>query len=51
MNPHKTYCNYEVAKANKPKQIRAVRVPTQPKGFKTSNMSKAMLARQIATLF
>lgn len=48
-NPHKTYCNYEITKANTP--IRTVKVNVTRPGIRTSNLSKAMLAQQLAQLF
>lgn len=49
---HATYCNYEVAKASKPSRIYSVRTETwKPHGIKTHNMSRAMLAQTLASLF
>lgn len=49
---HATYCNYEVAKASKPSRIYSVRTETRkPHGIKTHNMSRAMLAQTLASLF
>ena len=50
---HKAFCNYEIVKANKPLRIYTVREPAQrkPLGIRTSNLSRAMLARQLASLF
>lgn len=50
---HATYCNYEVAKAKQPSRIYSVRseVKRKPQGIKTHNMSKAMLAQMLASLF
>lgn len=49
---HDAFCDYEVAKA-KSLCIKTVRKPTQqkPSGIRTSGLSKAMLARQLASLF
>lgn len=49
---HNAYCDYEVAKAKSSSRIMSVRteVTRKPKGIKTHNMSKAMLARQLAAL-
>ena len=49
---HNEFCDYEVNKA-KSLRIRTVRKPAQrkPLGIRTSNMSRAMLARQLASLF
>ena len=49
---HNELCDYEVNKA-KSLRIRTVRKPVQrkPLGISTSNMSRAMLARQLASLF
>ena len=49
---HKAFCDYEVAKANKPSRIYTVRKQERrPLGIYTSNLSRAMLARQLASLF
>lgn len=50
---HAAYCDYEVAKAKQPSRIYSIRseVTRKPKGIKTYNMSKAMLARELASLF
>lgn len=49
---HNAYCNYEIAKANKPTRIYSVREEVKRNhGIKTHNMSRAMLARQLASLF
>lgn len=50
---HNAYCDYEVAKAKQPSRIYSVRSEgkRKPYGIKTHNMSKAMLARQLASLF
>ena len=49
---HNTFCNYEIAKANKPSRIYTVRQQERkPLGIRTSNLSRAMLARQLASLF
>ena len=47
---HNAYCDYEIAKANRPPRIYSVR-PKHKSGIKTHNMSKAMLAQQLASLF
>ena len=47
---HNAYCDYEIAKASKPLRIYSVK-PKRKNGIKTHNMSKAMLARQLASLF
>ena len=47
---HNAYCDYEVAKAKQPSQIYSVRA-RKPQGIKTYNMSKAILARQLSSLF
>ena len=49
---HKAFCDYEVAKA-KSLCIKTVRKPTQqkPNGIRTSGLSRAMLAQQLASLF
>jgi hypothetical protein len=50
---HNAYCDYEIAKAKQPSRIYSVRseVKRKPQGIKTHNMSKAMLARQLALLY
>lgn len=50
---HNAYCDYEVAKAKHPSRIYSVRseVKRKPQGIKTYNMGKAILARQLASLF
>lgn len=50
---HNAYCDYEIAKAKQPSRIYSVRSEVKPKpgGIKTHNMSKAMLAIQLASLF
>ena len=51
-NAHNVFCNYEIAKANKPLRIYTVREQKRkPLGIRTSNLSRAMLARQLASLF
>ena len=49
---HNAFCDYEIDKA-KSLRIRTVRKPTERKlnGIRTSGLSKAMLARQLASLF
>ena len=49
---HKAFCDYEVNKA-KSLQIKTVRKPTQqkPNGIRTSGLSRAMLAMELASLF
>ena len=47
---HTAYCDYEVAKAIKPSRIYSVK-PKHKSGIKTHNMSKAMLALKLASLF
>lgn len=50
---HNTYCNYEIAKAKQPSRIYSVKAEVKRKsqGIKTNNMSKAMLAQTLASLF
>ena len=49
---HNAYCDYEIAKANKPTRIYSVRAEIKTEnGIKTHNMSKAMLAQTLASLF
>ena len=47
---HNAYCDYEIAKAGRPPQIYSVK-PKRKSGIKTHNMGKAMLARQLASLY
>ena len=49
---HKAFCDYEVNKA-KSLQIKTVRKPIQqkPNGIRTSGLSRAMLAMELASLF
>ena len=47
---HNAYCDYEIAKANRPSRIYSVK-PKRKNGIKTHNMRKAMLARKLASLF
>ena len=47
---HNAYCDYEVAKAKHPSRIYSVK-PKHKNGIKTHNMSKAMLAQTLASLF
>ena len=49
---HKAFCDYEINKA-KSLCIKTVRKPTERKlnGIRTSGLSKAMLAMQLASLF
>lgn len=50
---HNAYCDYEVAKAKQPSRIYSVlsEVKRKPQGIKTHNMSRAMLAQTLASLF
>ena len=49
---HNTYCDYEIAKANKPTRIYSVKAEVKRNhGIKTHNMSRAMLAQTLASLF
>ena len=47
---HNAYCDYEIAKASRPPRIYSVK-PKHKSGIKTHNMSKAMLAQTLASLF
>ena len=49
---HNAFCDYEVEKA-KSLRIRTVRKPSQQKssGIRTSELSRAMLAMELASLF
>ena len=49
---HNAYCNYEVSKAMQPLRIYSIReLQRKPSGIRTSGLSRAMLARQLASLF
>ena len=49
---HNAFCNYQIAKANKPSRIYTVREQEQkPNGIRTSGLSRAMLAMDLASLF
>ena len=49
---HNAYCDYEIAKAKHPSRIYSIRTESRkPHGIKTHNMSRAMLARELALLF
>lgn len=49
---HNAYCDYEIAKASKPSRIYSVRAEVKRNhGIKTNNMSRAMLAQTLASLF
>lgn len=50
---HNAYCDYEVAKAKQPSRIMSVRteVTRKPNGIKTTGVSRAMIARQLAALY
>lgn len=49
---HTAYCDYEITKAKQQPRIYSVRAETRkPHGIKTHNMSKAMLAKQLALLY
>ena len=49
---HNAFCNYQIAKANKPSRIYTVRESQRkPNGIRTSGLSRAMLAQQLASLF
>lgn len=49
---HKAFCDYEVSKAMQPLRIYSIREPQRkPSGIRTSGLSRAMLARQLASLF
>lgn len=47
---YNAYCDYEVVKVKQSLRIYSVK-PKHKSGIKTHNMSKAMLARQLASLF
>ena len=47
---HNAYCDYEIEKASRPLRIYSVK-PKRKSGIKTHNMSKAMLAQQLASFF
>lgn len=49
---HNAYCDYQIAKAKSPSWIYSVHDTQKKKlGIRTSGLSKAMLARQLASLF
>lgn len=53
---HNLYCDYQIAKSAKPTfvyplQLRKRQTQKKPKGIKSYNMTKAMLAKQLASLF
>ena len=50
---HKEFCDYEIAKANQRIRVRTYSAYKQQKtlGIRTSGLSKAMLAMQLASLF
>ena len=49
---HNAFCNYQIVKANKPSRIYTVREPERKQsGIRTSGLSRAMLAQQLASLF
>ena len=49
---HKACCDYEVSKAMQPLRIYSIReLQRKPSGIRTSGLSRAMLARQLASLF
>lgn len=49
---HNAYCDYQIAKAKSPLRIYSVRDTQKKKlGIRTSGSSKAMLVRQLASLF
>ena len=50
---HDAFCNYEIAKANQRIRVRTYSAYKQQKtlGIRTSGLSKAMLAMQLASLF
>ena len=49
---HKAFCDYEVEKANKLSRLYTVREQKRKTlGFRTSGLSRAMLAQQLASLF
>ena len=48
---HNAYCDYQIAKPTFVYPLQLRKRQTKPHGIKTHNMSKAMLARQLASLF
>ena len=48
---HNAYCDYQIAKPTFVYPLQLRKRQTKQKGIKTHNMSKAMLARQLASLF
>ena len=47
---HKAFCDYEIAKSNKPSRIYTVKIPKKPQ-VHTFGLSKATLAQQLASLY
>ena len=47
---HTEFCDYEIRKASKPKRILSVKPPKQT-GIRTTGLSQATLAMQLASLF
>ena len=47
---HNAYCDYQITNKKIPLPLRRNQVTRKPQGIKTHNMSKAMLARQLASL-
>ena len=50
---HKAFCDYEIAKANQPR-VRTYSTTykqRKPNGIRTSELSRAMLAMELASLF
>ena len=47
---HKAFCDYEIAKANKPSRIYTVKIPKKPQ-VHTFRLSKVTLAQQLASLY
>lgn len=47
---HNRFCNYEINKAKSARTM-SVREERKPRGIKTANVSKAVLALQLSALF
>lgn len=48
---HKSFCNYEITKAKSARIFSVLNKEQKIKGIKTANVSKAVLAIQLAELF
>lgn len=48
---HETFCNYEIKKAKQSRILSVCEPKRKPLGIRTSNLPKAILAQQLASLF